>query len=157
MTRIAFDLHAEAPADTVRAALLDFSDRRPELWPGLPADQYEVYEIGDTWAEIREGYRGPIWVRERYDWSVPGRVIFTVVDSGFAAPGSYCIVDIEPADGGGSRLRITWVRRGKGWFGRLFVALMALTGGAAVRNSFEMGLARLAAAAPGERMPTETA
>ena len=111
------------------------------MWPGLPADQYEVYEVGETWAEIREGYRGRIWVRERYDWSVPGKVRFTVVDSGFAKPGSYVVVDIEPAAGGGSTLHIIWVRWGKGVFGKWFVGLMALTRGAAIRRSFEMGLA----------------
>jgi hypothetical protein len=145
MTRIDFDIRAEVPPDAVREALLDFSERRPELWPGLPADQYEVYEVGETSAEIREGYRGRIWVRERYDWSVPGTVRFTVVDSGFAKPGSYVVVDIEPAGRGGSTLHITWVRWGKGVFGKLFVGLMALTGGAAIRRSFRLGLARIAA------------
>lgn len=145
MTRIDFDIRAEVPPDAVREALLDFSERRPELWPGLPADQYEVYEVGETSAEIREGYRGRIWVRERYDWSVPGTVRFTVVDSGFAKPGSYVVVDIEPAGRGGSTLHITWVRWGKGVFGKLFVGMMALTGGAAIRRSFRLGLARIAA------------
>jgi hypothetical protein len=145
MTRIDFDIRADVPPDAVREALLDFSERRPELWPGLPADQYEVYEVGETSAEIREGYRGRIWVRERYDWSVPGTVRFTVVDSGFAKPGSYVVVDIEPAGRGGSTLHITWVRWGKGVFGKLFVSLMALTGGAAIRRSFRLGLARIAA------------
>jgi hypothetical protein len=49
----------------------------PVTSPGLPADQYDVYEVGDMWAEIREGYRGPIGWRERYDWSVPGRIQWT--------------------------------------------------------------------------------
>jgi hypothetical protein len=146
MTRIDFDIRADAPPEAVREALLDFSERRPELWPGLPADQYQVYEVGETWAEIREGYRGRIWVRERYDWSEPGQVRFTVVDSGFANPGSYVVVEIGPAGRGGSTLHITWVRWGKGVFGKLFVGLMALTRGAAIRRSFRLGLARIAAA-----------
>lgn len=147
MARIDFVIRTEVPPEAIRAALLDFSERRPELWPGLPADQYEVYEVGATWAEIREGYRGRIWVRERYDWSVPGEVRFTVVDSGFAKPGSYVVVAIQPARGEGSMLHITWVRWGMGTFGKLFVGLMALTRGAAIRRSFERGLARIAARA----------
>ena len=114
MARIEFDIRTDAPPEAIRAALLDFSGRRPEMWPGLPPDQYEVYEIGDTWAEIREGYRGRIWVRERYDWSVEGPVRFTVVDSGFAKPGSYVVVDIQPADGAGSMLHITLGTVGQG-------------------------------------------
>jgi hypothetical protein len=140
MARITFAIRSAASPDDVRAALLDFTERRPDRWPGLPRDQYQVYEVGPTWAEIREGYRGPIWNRERYDWSVPGRVKFTAVDSGYAKPGSYCVVDIEPAERGGSTLHITWVRWGKGLFGSVFVALMALTGGAPIKRSFEMGI-----------------
>jgi hypothetical protein len=142
---IEFDIRTAAPAQAVHTALLDFSERRPERWPGLPPDQYEIYEVGDTWAEIREGYRGPIWVRERYDWSVPGRIEFAAVDSGFATPGDYVLVEVEPVDDGGSTLHITWHRRGKGAFGFLFVGLMALTRGAAIRRSFEAGLARIEA------------
>ena len=146
MAHVEFEIRTDVPPGAVRAALLEFTDRRPDLWPGLPRDQYAIYQVGDTWAEIREGYRGPIWNRERYDWSVPGRVAFTVVDSGFAMPGGYVTVDIEPRDLDGSTLRIAWHRRGKGLFGWAFVGLMALTRGAAIRRSFELGLARIAEA-----------
>lgn len=144
MARIEFDIRSDAPPETVPAALLDFSERRPELWPGLPPDQYEVYAVGDTWAEIREGYRGRIWVRERYEWSVPVQVEFTAVDSGFATPGSRVVIAIEPAEGGGSRLHVTWERWGKDLFGKLFIGLMVLTRGVAIRRSIEAGVAALA-------------
>jgi hypothetical protein len=85
-------------------------------------------------------------VRERYDWSVPGRVEFTAVDSGFATPGSHVVVEIDPAEGGGSRLHVTWERSGRDVFGTLFIGLMVLTRGVAIRRSFEAGLARIAAA-----------
>jgi hypothetical protein len=149
VARIEFVIRTDAAPEAIRAALLDFSERRPELWPGLPPDQYEIYEVGDTWAEIREGYRGRIWVREHYDWSVPGRIVFTAVDSGFAKPGSHVVIDIEPAERGGSRLHVTWERWGKDLFGKLFIGLMALTGGVAIRHSIEAGLARIAAAGSG--------
>jgi hypothetical protein len=54
VVRFDFELRSRASPEAVRTALLDFSERRPELWPGLPADQYESYEVGDTWAEIRD-------------------------------------------------------------------------------------------------------
>jgi hypothetical protein len=145
MARFQFDLPTDAAPEAVRTALLDFSERRPELWPGLPRDQYEVYEVGDTWAEIREGYRGPIWWRERYDWSVPGRVEWIALDSGFGAPGSRVVVEIEPAAGGGSTVHVSWDRRGKSLFGKLFVGLLALTRGVPIRRSFEAGLDVVAA------------
>ena len=67
MAHIEFSIRTDAPPDAVRAALLDFSERRPELWPGLPRHQYVIYEATETWADIREGYKGPIWVREHYE------------------------------------------------------------------------------------------
>jgi hypothetical protein len=148
VARFEFEIRSPASPEAIRAALLDFSERRPELWPGLPADQFEVYEVGDTWAEIREGYRGPIWWRERYDWSVPGRIQWTAVDSGFGTVGSYVVWEIEPADDGGSTSHIIWDRQGKTGFGKLFVGLMVLTRGFAIRRSFKMGLARIASANP---------
>jgi hypothetical protein len=145
MPRFEFDLRSPASPEAVRAALLDFSERRPQLWPGLPADSYEVYEVGDTWAEIREGYRGPIWWRERYDWSEPGAIRWAAVDSGFGMPGSEVSWRIEPTNEGGSRHRITWDRRGRTVFGKLFMGLMWATRGFFIRRSLEMGLASIAA------------
>jgi hypothetical protein len=147
VARFEFDLHADAAPDVVRAALLDFSERRPDLWPGLPRDQYKVYEIGDTWAEVREGYRGPIWWREHYEWSDSGVIRCTALESGFGMPGSYFTVDIRFAEGGGSRLHVVWDRQGRTLFGRLFVCLLWLMRGLPVRRSFNMGLARVAALA----------
>jgi len=68
---------------------------------------------------------------------------FTAVDSGYARPGGFVLVEVEPADGGGSILHITWERQGKDVFGKLFLALMVLTRGFAIRRSFRMGLDRL--------------
>jgi hypothetical protein len=71
--------------------------------------------------------------------SVPGSVEYAAVDSGFAMPGSYVVVDIEPADGGGSTLHVSWDRRGKNLFGKLFVGLMVPTRVVAIRRSFKNG------------------
>jgi hypothetical protein len=144
MARFAFEMRTGAPPDAVRTALLDFTDRRPDLWPGLPRDQYEVYEVGDTWAEIREGYRGPIWNRERYDWSDPNVIVFTAVDSGFVKPGKRVVMRIEPGSGGGSRVLATWQGSGSGVFGTIFVGFMALTRGFFIRRSIQSGLDRIA-------------
>ena len=144
MARFEFDLRTTAPPDAVRAALLDFTDRRPDLWPGLPRDAYQVYEVGDTWAEVREGYRGPIWHRERYDWSDPVKVEWTAVESGIVKPGKRVEMFIEPAAEGGSRIKATWEGTGTGAFGRFFMAVMTLTRGYFIRRSFQMGLDRIA-------------
>jgi len=36
VARIELDIRTDARPEANRAALLDFSERRPELWPGLP-------------------------------------------------------------------------------------------------------------------------
>ena len=55
------------------------------------------------------------------------------------------VVRIEGAEGGGTRVRVTWEGVGKGAVGRLFVALMALTRGFFIRRSIQLGLDRIAA------------
>lgn len=64
---------------------------------------------------------------------------------GFGMPGSYVVSEIEPAEGGGSKLHITWDRRGRTVFGKLFVGMLALTRGILIRRSFQLGLTRMAA------------
>ena len=146
MAHFAFDLRTGASPDAVWEALTDFSERRPDLWPGLPRPMYEVYEVGETSADVREGYRGPIWVRERYDWSVPGRVVWTAAESGFAMPGKTVTATIKPDPvGGGSIVHLTWDGTGKGLFGKFFVGFMALTRGYFIRRSVQSGLDRVEA------------
>ena len=48
-------VETSAPPDSVREALLDFTPRRPERWPGITPDLYEVYEVRERSAETRRG------------------------------------------------------------------------------------------------------
>ena len=90
MPRIEFTVDSNVPPDRVLAAAADFSERRPDLWPNISRRRYTVHERGDTWAQVTEGsdVMGGIWARERYDWSTPGTVRATVVDSNVFAGGS---------------------------------------------------------------------
>jgi hypothetical protein len=52
----------------VAQALLDFSDCRPGIWPGIEPALYEVHSIGETTADVKEGSRLPgvtIWAKEQ--------------------------------------------------------------------------------------------
>src|SRR5207237_10899996 len=106
MAKFNLSVDSKAEAAQVLGALLDFSERRPDVWPGLARELYEVYEVGDTSAVIREGSTKPakVWARERYDWSTPGTVRWTVTESDFCHPGSYVEARVEPKPGGGSRI-----------------------------------------------------
>ncbi|MGH2766535.1 MAG: hypothetical protein ACRDKA_11590, partial [Actinomycetota bacterium] len=61
MARVEFEVQTDLAPDRIVDALTDFSERRPDLWPGLNRSQFEVYEVGETWAEVREGTTKGIW------------------------------------------------------------------------------------------------
>src|SRR5262245_16669535 len=105
MPSLDVSLETTLPPEKVREALLDFSDRRPDVWPSLSPYLYEVYSVGETSAEIKEGNKSPFgafWARERYDWSDPATVRWTVVESNFCTPGSYVSATPRTREGGGS-------------------------------------------------------
>jgi hypothetical protein len=146
MPRIEMDLETAIAPERVTAALLDFSERRPEIWPGIEPSLYRVHSVGATSADVQEGSKmggTQIWARERYDWSTPGVITWTVVESNFCEPGSFVSAAISPRDGSGSRVHLTWSRTSKSLLWRLFGRLMVLTGGAPVKASFRAGMARL--------------
>jgi len=147
MTRIDFDIDTSLPPEKVKAMLLDFSDRRPETWPGLAPNHYKVYSIGETSAEIREGNKRPsVWARERYDWSRPGIVRWEVMESNFSAPGSYLEAHLKPKDGGGTNVHIVWDRTPTSAMGKLALGVIRLTKGGPVKSSFKAAFKKAEAA-----------
>jgi hypothetical protein len=142
-----------SPEQTVRA-LTDFSDRRPAMWTNVSPEHYQVFSVGETSADVREGTkRGPmnVWAREQYDWSTPNTVTWTVKESNFCTPGSYVRAEIRPRPGGGSIIRSTWNRTPTSMSGRFIFAVMKLSRGKAIENSMRAGLSnyeREADAAP---------
>ena len=142
MARVEFDMDTPVPPERVLGALTNFTERRPELWPGLKAKEYEVYEVHDASALVREGSGGPVWAKERYDWSKPGTVRWEVLESGFCAPGSFVQADVEPLDRG-SRIHVTWERTPTTMMARIMLALIVLSRGGPVRSSLMKGLRRL--------------
>jgi hypothetical protein len=150
MAHAAFDVETTAPPERVREALLDFSERRPEIWPGIDASLYEVYSVGEAAAEIKEGTKAPgmtAWARERYDWSQPDTIRWTVVESNFCEPGSFVEATLRPREDGGTRIHVEWDRTGTTRSGKLAIGLIARSGGRPVARSLRKGLERLERAA----------
>jgi hypothetical protein len=130
--------------DQVVKALTDFSERRPQMWPGISPQYYKVYSVSETRADVREGTKqGPInvWAREEYDWSLPNTVTWTVKDSNFCTPGSYVKAEVRPPQGGGSEIKTTWDRTPTSVAGRFIFAVMKLSRGKAIESSMRKGLA----------------
>src|SRR5215813_3192512 len=147
MPRVAFDVHTVLPAATVLTMLTDFTARRPALWPTLSPKLYEVYELGPTSADVKEGSSKPvvIWERAHYDWSVPGRVRWTVHASNYCTQGSYVEAEVHDVDDGDATVHVEWNRTGVGLKGKTLIALVVLTRGAVIRRKvFERAFDRAA-------------
>jgi Polyketide cyclase / dehydrase and lipid transport len=146
MPKVEFDIETTLPPERVLGALVDFSKARPEIWPGIDPSQYEVYSVGETEADVKEGSKMPgatIWAKEHYDWSTPGTVTWTVRESNFSAPGSYVSAKVTPGEKGGSRIHVTWERTGTSFVGRLAAALIKLSNGKPVAASIKKALGKM--------------
>lgn len=128
MPRIEFTVETTAPPEKVLAAAKDFTDNRPEIWPGISRKFYEIHEVGPEFAEVTEGsdVLGGVWARERYEWPESNKVTGRVVDSNIFASGIWEIT-VTPRDGGGSKVHVLNDRQPKGK-GRLLAPIMALFG-----------------------------
>jgi Polyketide cyclase / dehydrase and lipid transport len=132
MTVIKVETDSTLPPDGVLRATYDFSDRRESIFPAVSVKRMNIHEHGQTDADVTEGTRaGPIvnWERCRYDWSIPDRVVATVIDSNvYATPGSRWEIIATPTEGG-SHVEMTWIREFKrGPRGRFFGLLFRLFG-----------------------------
>lgn len=151
MTRIVLELDSPCPPRRVVDALIDFSDRRPEVWPGLAREFYDVESVGETSAEVREGSTRPVkvWAREHYDWATPGTVRWTVTESNFCTPGSGVAVTVTEGSNGGSHLHLEWERHPSNARGGVVIVFMRLAGKQVLRKYIGDVLAKLAADASG--------
>lgn len=145
MTRVHFTLETDVPAERVLAAAVDFSERRPGLWPNISRRFFQVYDTGETWAEVTEGsdVMGGIWARERYDWSEPGTVRGTVQESNVFQPGGTWELRVHPTNTGGSRIELTRDRRGTGK-GRIIEMMLAIGGRKVLSSGLQQTLEILA-------------
>ncbi len=136
MARFTVGIDTEVEPTQVVDALIDFSDRRPDIWPGLARELYEVYSVAQTSAEVQEGSSKPVrvWARERYDWSTPGVVRWEVLESNFCKPGSYVEVRVGPGQGGGSHVDLEWNRTPSNARGRIAITVMKVAGPAILKS-----------------------
>jgi hypothetical protein len=141
-----FGLDTAATPEQVEAAFTDVSERRLRVWQRtLDPAKYEVREVGDTWAVLREGSAGTrIWVLLRYDWSQPGTVRWSLLDSDHCGSGRGEVV-IHPRTDGGSRLDVL-IDHGapRGLRGRAILLGQRLLGPVAFPRMWRSALDRLA-------------
>jgi hypothetical protein len=153
MAKFELDFDTELSPDGVMDALLDFSDRRPDVWSDLAPDFYEVLSVGENEAKVKEGSILPgvkIWALEHYewqrpaDWSRPGRIAWHAIESNFCTPGSGMTLDISEGANGGSHIHATWERTPTSLTGRVLVGAVVLSRGRIIASGIKKTLDRLA-------------
>jgi hypothetical protein len=146
MAKIHYEADGAIPADRFIAALTDFSDRRPELWPNLDAKYYRLHERGETWAEVTEGtdLLGGVWAREHYDWSGSGIVRLRLVDAVDFKPGTEIVYRVTPRADGGCHVTVDFQRIATSPRGRLVGIAVQLGGSRRFAADLRETLARLA-------------
>ena len=82
-----------ATPEQVLKAARDFTDRRAELWRDVYVEHMTIHDRGEMWVDVTEGNPWPhpfglVWERLRYDWSEPGVILGTVIESNLFKPGS---------------------------------------------------------------------
>jgi hypothetical protein len=140
---IRFQLLTDLPPDRVLNALIDFSDRRPVVWPNIDHGHFRVHGQGPGWADVTEG-NALAWERNRYEWNAAaGEVTVTAVESDTWAPGSQWRYRLLSTPSGGTDVQVTVVRTGRGPRGMLIGALMTWFGRRMLRSDMEKVLARV--------------
>jgi hypothetical protein len=128
-TKFEFDFVTTATPDQVIELMTDFSPARPQRWPASSVEAFEVYHLGETEADIREGQDRPkLWAKWHYDWSTPDSVTLTVTESDALAPGGYMTLTATPRAEGGSAVRGEWEQTSKNPRGLLAVTMMRFIG-----------------------------
>ncbi len=118
MPKISITTHAQSSAspEQVLAGAYDFSDRRERIWPNVSTKRLEVHAEDTRWADVTEGTMaaGVWWERCCYDWSEPGVVTATVIDSNVYHPElSGFVWRARPREDGGSDVEMTIYRKFK--------------------------------------------
>lgn len=136
MPDFSFQVDVRATPDQVMAAYVDFSDRRPEIWPNLTARLYKVHDLGPATADVTEGTAvlGLVaWERVSYTWT--DSVVRTVItDGSIYEAGGIADLRVEPR-GDGSRITVDFRRRPKTLLGRCVGGMMQLTRGAVIKRT----------------------
>lgn len=138
-----WELETALSPQAVTDALVDFSPRREVIWKETcDPTVYRVHSVGDTWAEVTEGV-SYAWSRERYDWSEPGVVTLTQLESNIAQPVGTIRYTIAPLPDGGSRIVCERYRQFRGGPGRVLGTFLVLFGPRSLRAQFRGSLERV--------------
>jgi hypothetical protein len=122
--------------DQYIAGLTDFGPGRSKLF-GNSADAYlKVHHRGRLQADVTEG-SGGVWERLHYDWSDPGRVVLTTVDSNVWGGRSGHTYTFARLADGMTDIDVVVVREGKNLKGRILGFVLGIVGRHVLERAFE--------------------
>jgi hypothetical protein len=128
-TKFEFDFETTATPEQVVELMTDFSPHRPHRWPASSIKAFEVYRLGETDADIREGQDFPkLWATWHYDWSTPDSVTLSITDSDALQSGGFMTLTATPKATGGSAVHGVWEQSSKNLTGIAAVTMMRLIG-----------------------------
>ena len=143
MPTIRFEVTTALPPDRVLGTLIDFSDRRPLMWPNIDTSHFRVHGQGPDWADVTEG-NVLAWERNRYEWNTEaGEVSVRALESDAWAPGSRWQYKLLPTPTGGTRIDVTAVRTPRSLRGRLIAMGLPIFGRRVLKSDMEKVLERL--------------
>ncbi|WP_225847488.1 hypothetical protein [Streptomyces sp. HPF1205] len=135
MAVVRFHLVSSLGPAEVREVLTDFGPSRPEVWPSIDAEHFEVHALADTWAEVTEG-TAAAWERARYDWEPDGdTVTVTTLDSKLFGAGGGWVFTMTP-EGDGTRIDVELTRQPSTLKGKMLASLLPLAAPSSLRKSF---------------------
>lgn len=145
MAKLKYGVDSSLGPEPILSATVDFSERRPEIWPAISRKFYRVHQLGDCCAEVTEGsdVMGGVWARERYDWTTPGVVRATIQDSNVFKKGGVWELRTLPTEGGGTRIEVLNHRQAKGLKGRMIGAILQLTSRRMLAESLAQTVAKV--------------
>jgi hypothetical protein len=127
MPTITLTQQTTATPEQFVAGLTDFGPGRAELFPNSADADLRVHDRGEEFADVTEG-SGGIWERLHYDWSDPGRVVLTTVDSNvWGGSSGHTYTFTKHADGT-TLVHAEVVREGKNLKGKLLGLSLGLLG-----------------------------
>jgi hypothetical protein len=128
MTRIEVTTETDLAPELVWAALVDFTEDRPRLWPLISAPLYKVHSMEPGNADVQEGSKTPfgkIWAREKYTWDDAARELrATVAESNIFRPGGTGVMRVLPREGGGTVLHESYERKRIGLRGKIMDVML---------------------------------
>ena len=142
MPTVHFQVGTSLAPVAVIGALIDFSDRRPDLYRNIDHGHFRVHSRGPGWAEVTEG-NVLAWERNRYEWDpAKGTVTVQTIESNSWAPGSRWEYRVQPSSDGRTQVDVIVVRTPRTLRGRLIALGIPMVGTRVLRADLENVLAR---------------